>query len=252
MIRWVFLDLGNVVMNDDPVMTYLYELLHDEIEREGRSISFAKLMAERERIIAERGTGHWSILTERILGKERHDELARLSAEHLRQDYMGYHNVLPGMDDALLTVSQELPLGVVANQMIEAEDALRQTGLLRYFRFLALSERVGAWKPDPAIFHWALAQARCQPEEVIMVGDRIDTDIIPARRLGMWTLWFHADPREKGWEPTGSRAQAYRESQLRASTSTVQPTGGSEEPHGKARSAAEMVEEIARIRSLAD
>jgi HAD superfamily hydrolase (TIGR01549 family) len=252
MIRWVFLDLGNVVMNDDPVMTYLYELLHDEIEREGRSISFAKLMAEREEIIAERGTGHWSILTERILGKTRHDELARLSAAHLRQNYMGYHNVVPGMGDALRELSTNLSLGVVANQMSEAEDALRQTGLLQYFDFLALSERVGAWKPDPAIFHWALAQAGCQPEEVIMVGDRIDTDIIPARRLGMWTLWFHADPREKGWAPSDPRACAYRESQLRASTSTVGPTGGSEEPHGEARNAAELVGEIARLRKLAD
>jgi len=25
MIRWVFLDVGNVIMNDDPVMAFLYE-----------------------------------------------------------------------------------------------------------------------------------------------------------------------------------------------------------------------------------
>lgn len=251
MIRWVFLDLGNVVMNDDPVMTYLYELLHDELEREGRKVSFAALMAEREAVIAERGTGHWSIVVERNLGRERHDELARLSAEHLRRNYLGYHNVLPGMASALSQLSAELSLGVVANQMAEAEDALREVGLRDHFRFLALSERVGAAKPDPAIFHWALSRAGCQPEEVIMVGDRIDTDILPARRLGMWTLWFHADPREKGWEPTDARALAYRESQLRASTSTVGPAGNSETPDGQARSADELLSEIARIRALA-
>lgn len=252
MVRWIFLDLGNVVMNDDPVMTYLYELLHADIEREGRGISFEALMAEREDIIAERGTGHWSMLTERILGRARHDELARLSADHLRQHYMDYHNVVPGMEDALRVLAGRFSLGVVANQMSEAEGALREAGLADYFQFLALSERVGASKPDPAIFHWALAQAGCEPEEAIMVGDRIDTDIIPARRLGMWTLWFHADPREKGWDPTEPRARAYRESQLRASTSTVGPAGGSEEPHGEARNAVEMVAEITRICRLAE
>ncbi|MCA9754525.1 MAG: HAD family hydrolase [Candidatus Eisenbacteria bacterium] len=252
MIRWVFLDMGNVVMNDDPVMTYLYELLHDELQREGRKVSFEQLMADREEIIAERGTGHWSILTERILGKERHETLARTSAEHLRANYLQYHNVLPGMADALQQLSEEFSLGIVANQMSVAEDALREVGLAHHFRFIALSERVGAAKPDPTIFHWALAQAQCQPEEAIMVGDRIDTDIVPARRLGLWTLWFHADPRCKGWDPSGPRAHAYRESQLRASTSSVGPTGKSEEPDGRAVNADELVSEIRRICSISE
>ena len=40
------------------------------------------------------------------------------------------------------------------------------------------------------IFRIALERADCMPEEAVMVGDRIDNDIIPAKKLGMKTVWI--------------------------------------------------------------
>ena len=31
--------------------------------------------------------------------------------------------------------------------------------------------------------------AGCRPEEAVMVGDRLDNDIFPAKALGMGTVW---------------------------------------------------------------
>ena len=45
-------------------------------------------------------------------------------------------------------------------------------------------------KPDLRIFRIALERADCKPEEAVMVGDRIDNDIIPAKKIGMKTVWI--------------------------------------------------------------
>jgi len=47
----------------------------------------------------------------------------------------------------------------------------------------------GVEKPDAEIFRRALRRAGCAPESAVMVGDRLDNDILPATRLGMRTVW---------------------------------------------------------------
>lgn len=42
-------------------------------------------------------------------------------------------------------------------------------------------------KPEPLLYEMALARLGCGPESCLMVGDRPDTDIAGAARLGMWT-----------------------------------------------------------------
>ena len=51
------------------------------------------------------------------------------------------------------------------------------------------SAEAGCAKPDLRIFTMALDKAGCEPSEAVMVGDRLDNDIIPAKKLGMKTVW---------------------------------------------------------------
>ena len=44
-------------------------------------------------------------------------------------------------------------------------------------------------KCDPKIFTMALDEAGCNASEAFMIGDRLDNDIIPAKKLGMKTVW---------------------------------------------------------------
>ena len=49
----------------------------------------------------------------------------------------------------------------------------------------------GFSKPDPAVFAWLTARLEergIRPEEILMIGDRIDNDISPARAAG-WQTW---------------------------------------------------------------
>jgi HAD superfamily hydrolase (TIGR01549 family) len=249
-IRWVFLDVGNVIMNDDPVMAFLYAELQGALEAAGVEKTFPALLAEREADIAVRGPGHWYRLGETYLGTDGLHALMHHCAGQIRGNYMAFHNVLPGMPEALEQLGREFSLGLLANQLREVVDAFSAEGLRRHFRVLALSELVEHKKPEPGIFEWALREAGCAPHEAVMVGDRIDNDIVPARQAGMWTTWFHAPLHEKGYEPAPGLSRLYFESQQRASIAAIAPAGPGETPDAEATSAAELVTELLRLREL--
>ena len=63
-------------------------------------------------------------------------------------------------------------------------------GLLPYIDLVVASAEEGVAKPDTRLFQIALRRAGCEAREAVMVGDRIDNDIRPARRLGMRTVWI--------------------------------------------------------------
>ena len=81
-------------------------------------------------------------------------------------------------------------LGILANQNTGTAQRLDAWGLLKYFAVIAASAELGVAKPDKAIFEKALAFAGCRPQNAVMVGDRLDNDIHPAKSLGMKTVWI--------------------------------------------------------------
>ena len=55
---------------------------------------------------------------------------------------------------------------------------------------MAASAELGVAKPNKLIFERAFELAGCQPQNSVMVGDRLDNDIAPAKSLGMRTVWI--------------------------------------------------------------
>jgi HAD superfamily hydrolase (TIGR01509 family) len=53
------------------------------------------------------------------------------------------------------------------------------------------SEAVGVGKPNPRIFHAALAKAKCAPGEAVLVGDSRTRDVAGAMAVGMLALHLH-------------------------------------------------------------
>ena len=50
------------------------------------------------------------------------------------------------------------------------------------------SAEEGVAKPDRRIFDIALERSGCKPENAVMIGDRVDNDILPAKAVGMKTV----------------------------------------------------------------
>ena len=105
-----------------------------------------------------------------------------------------YHHELETMYEeapkVLETLSKKYELGVIANQLDGLKERLESFGILQYFKYIISSWDVKVMKPDIRIFEYALKTANCQPQEAVMIGDRIDNDTAPAQSLGMKGVWI--------------------------------------------------------------
>jgi putative hydrolase of the HAD superfamily len=81
-------------------------------------------------------------------------------------------------------------LGVIANQPSQVRAAMERDGLVGFFEVWGVSDDLGLHKPDPALFHRTLELAGVAGKRTVMVGDRLDYDMRPARAAGMHTVWL--------------------------------------------------------------
>lgn len=92
-------------------------------------------------------------------------------------------------------LSAEYPLVLVSNFYGNVSAVLADFDLLRYFPKIIESAVVGVRKPDPAIFQMGVDALGLKPEEVLVVGDSLKKDILPAESIGCQTAWL----KGKGW-----------------------------------------------------
>jgi HAD superfamily hydrolase (TIGR01549 family) len=117
----------------------------------------------------------------------------------------GKPQIRPGIAPLLFALqAQGIRLALAANQPAAMLGALAEEGLLHLFAVHGLSGVMDLRKPDPRFFlHITEALGR-PPEDCVMVGDRIDNDIAPARALGLGTILFrtgrHATQRPRSWQ----------------------------------------------------
>jgi len=90
----------------------------------------------------------------------------------------------------LKALGERYRLGVVSNFYGNLEAACESAGLAPLFGVVADSHRVGAEKPEPAIFRAALSALGAAPETAVMVGDSLRRDGEGARRSGMRFVWI--------------------------------------------------------------
>lgn len=63
-------------------------------------------------------------------------------------------------------------------------------GISNYFDMIIASDEVGVTKPNLEIFERVIKLVNLNPEDCVMVGDRLDNDIFPANKIGMKTIWI--------------------------------------------------------------
>lgn len=107
--------------------------------------------------------------------------------------------LVPGMAELLQNLRRQgNRLGLVADTRIGTyQNVLRQHGLYELFEAFAISDEVGAEKPDRRMFVHAL-EALIIPEtdwgRVAMVGNNLARDIRGANALGLISIWMVWNP----------------------------------------------------------
>ncbi len=83
-----------------------------------------------------------------------------------------------------------IKVGVITNGGTERQQRkLDSLGISSWFDVVLISETEGVRKPDPEIFHRALARCGVEASEAIFVGDHPDTDVAGALQAGLRAVW---------------------------------------------------------------
>ena len=142
----------------------------------------------------------WGTITDLV--KLRHDAMRRAFADidtpdnHLanratdayleerNRNSRPFDDVVPGLEALYGTYS----LGTLTNGSMRPE----RLGLEKYFDFIVMSvDHGGIEKPDPRIFEIAVQEARCEPHELLHVGDHIEYDVRGANDAGVRSVWLN-------------------------------------------------------------
>ena len=97
--------------------------------------------------------------------------------------------------EVLLSLKKQYPMVLVSNFYGNIATVLKEFKLDGIFDTIIESAVVGVRKPDPRIFTLGVEALGMQPDEVVVVGDSMDKDIIPASKAGCHTVWFKGE----GW-----------------------------------------------------
>ncbi len=118
-------------------------------------------------------------------------------------------------------------LGALSN-IDEASFARAVAPLGVAFDVVVTAERVGAYKPDPAHFEAALADLAALgvgPGRVLHVAQSLRADIVPARRLGLTTVWVDRPGSRLGRTGAEGARPDFRVTDLAALAAALAPAG---------------------------
>jgi putative hydrolase of the HAD superfamily len=135
-------------------------------------------------------------------------------------------DLIPGAAEALRRFKEQgHTLALVADARPDTPaNVLRQHSLYDLFDYLAISEIIGAEKPDALIFQTALKALGISESDygrVAMVGNNLERDIVGANRLGLISIFFHWNDRRRSQPLTAEEEPRYTVSSIQQLVSLV-------------------------------
>ena len=182
--RWLFFDLGNTLISEEAAWESRIQQLVRSLERHGRRCSLEDVRSAFREASTEFATRLIARVIEKLSDDPEHRKLVLAEARYPKELEAPYQ----GVDQTLRALSSCYNIGVIANQPVGTAERLTKWGLMPFISICLSSAEEGLEKPDPAIFEFALSRAGCAPRQAVMIGDRLDNDVRPAKRLGWQTI----------------------------------------------------------------
>ena len=210
-LEWILFDLDNTLLDFNQAETYA---LQNTLERNG--IAFNTSTHE-----AYRKVNHacWRAFEDGKLSKEklrtqrfdlffeaidwRGGNSTRFSEQYL--DHLSETSFpLDGGIPLLQELQQNYQLAIVTNGLKEVQrPRLRNTGITDYFKAIIVSDEIGSAKPQKDFFDYTFNEiGHPKKEEVVIIGDSINSDIRGGKNYGIKTCWFNPKQKQNETEIT--------------------------------------------------
>lgn len=185
-IRLVALDVGGVIYYDEPFeLAWIWDLFLRQ-RALPEAMTFAEIV---EALVATRLDEHVDPTALSLFGTD----LAGACWRRVRAGWSDLAQPMPHAIEAIERLSAHVTLCVAANQPPECRQVLTRWRLAERFIVIGLDSEVGHAKPDPELLRWAIRKSNGRPETTLVVGNRIDHDVIPALALGCSVAFVVAD-----------------------------------------------------------
>lgn len=185
----MFLDVGGPIYDDEDYVRAVLGALDDlRAEHDLGPTDRSAFRAIYDRLRAAQSGSFRTALCDEFLpeGRAARSELHRRTAERwVHPPASLAPDALPFVRD----VARSAVVGILANQGARVVDELRRDGFGPHISVWGVSDIVGLEKPSPELFTWCLAEAGVAAEEAVHIGNRLDNDVRPARRLGIRAVW---------------------------------------------------------------
>ncbi len=120
------------------------------------------------------------------------DEWAESIAQHCyREAQESIAEAMPVLE----SLSKQFPLMLVSNFYGNIDEVVRDLGIRHFFKGIIESAVVGIRKPNPTLFRLGVDALELPADQVLVVGDSLKKDILPAHSLGCATAWMQGP----GW-----------------------------------------------------
>ncbi len=190
MIKNLFFDIDDTLFPSSEFASLARKNAVRAMMRMGLDAEEDELLRELYSIIDERGSNypnHFDLL----LKRRRINNPSRLVAAAVG----AYHDTkasiqpFPDVPGTLLKLKEmNYKLYVASNGIaVKQWDKLIRLGIALYFEDVFVSETIGVEK-SPAFYRKMLGRIRAKPAECVMIGDREDLDIMPAKKVGFSTI----------------------------------------------------------------
>ena len=193
---FIFFDLGQTLVDEWKFIEYLDNKLLEVLNGFGARIDLRNYRTVRDNVIRYRmiGNGSTRELIIEICRLVTQRGYERIIADKLEYDIKyGRRKLFRFYYDAeqtLCILSRKYKLGIIANQSRDVLQLLDKFNFRDFFNVVIISSEVNMNKPDPRIFQLAMDRAANNSKRYVMIGDRLDTDISPANKLGMKTIRY--------------------------------------------------------------
>jgi len=130
--------------------------------------------------------------------------------EQICEDYLQtlpeHVYLLDGAIELITNLHKKMPMAIVTNGIGHVQHKrFSKANITHFFDHVVVSEECGFSKPDQRIFDLTLKKmGLSKASRILMVGDKLETDILGANRFGIDSCWFnpHNSTNDTDIKPT--------------------------------------------------
>ena len=109
--------------------------------------------------------------------------------------------LMPNARQVLDKLAKDFELGIITNGFDDTQNIkLKYSEINHYFKWVVTSESSGHRKPAKGIFDFTLDYSGGVIEDIVIIGDNLQTDILGANNAGWKSVWYN--PQEESTAPS--------------------------------------------------